>query len=132
MKINKIDHISIAVKDIKSFGKIVSDLFGATFGPEQEVPDQKVKVSFGSFNVSKLELISPISSDSPISKFLDKKGDGLHHICLEVENLEETLKKLKEKGVEPIGKISTGSYGKKIVFLNFKKTGGVLIELKEK
>jgi len=132
MKINKIDHISIAVKDIKSFGKIFSGLFGVNFGPEQEVPDQKVKVSFGSFNGPKLELTSPTSSDSPISKFLEKRGDGLHHICLEVDNLEKCLEELKQKGVEPLGKISTGSYGKKIAFLDFKKTGGVLIELKEK
>ena len=132
MKINKIDHISIAVKDIKTFGKIFSELFGIDFGPEKEVPDQKVKVAFGNFNGAKLELTSPTSPDSPISKFLVKRGDGLHHICLEVDNLEETLEKLKEKGVEPIGKVSTGSYGKKIVFLDLKKTGGVLIELKEK
>ena len=132
MKINKIDHISIAVKDIKSFGKIFSDLFGANFGPEQEVTDQKVKVSFGNFNGSKIELTAPTSPDSPISKFLEKRGDGLHHICLEVDNLEKCLEELKQKGVKPLEKISTGSYGKKIVFLDFKKTGGVLIELKEK
>lgn len=132
MKINKIDHISIAVKDIKKFGKIFSDLFGANFGLEQEVPDQKVKVAFGNFNGSKIELTAPTSPDSPISNFIEKRGDGLHHICLEVDNLEKCLEELKQKGVEPLGKISTGSYGKKIVFLDFKKTGGVLIELKEK
>jgi len=132
MKINKIDHISIAVKDIQTFAKFFSELFGIEFGPEKEVPDQRVNVSFGSFNGSKLELTSPTSSDSPISKFLEKKGDALHHICLKVDNLEKCLEELKQKGVEPLGKISTGSYGEKIVFLDFKKTGGVLIELKEK
>ncbi len=132
MKINKIDHISIAVKNIQSFGKIFSELFGIEFGPEKEVPDQKVKVAFGNLNGTKLELTSPASLDSPISKFLEKRGDGLHHICLEVDNLEKALESLKEKGVEPLGKVSTGSYGKKIVFLDLKKTGGVLIELKEK
>ncbi|EQB63888.1 MAG: hypothetical protein RBG1_1C00001G1467 [candidate division Zixibacteria bacterium RBG-1] len=132
MKINKIDHISIAVKDISTFGKIFSELFGISFGAEREVPDQKVKVVFGTFNGSKIELTAPASPDSPIAKFLEKRGDGLHHICLEVDNLEKCLQELKQKGVEPLGKISTGSYGKKIVFLDFKKTGGVLIELKEK
>jgi len=132
MKINKIDHISIAVKDIESFGKIFSGLFGINFGAEQEVPEQKVKVAFGSFDGAKIELTEATSPDSPISKFLDKRGDGLHHICLEVDNLEKCLEELKQKGVEPLGKISSGSYGKKIVFLDLKKTGGVLIELKEK
>ncbi len=132
MKINKIDHISIAVKNIQSFGKILSELFGIELGPVKEVTDQKVKVTFGNLNGTKLELTSPASPDSPISKFLEKRGDGLHHICLEVDNLEETLKELNEKGVKPLGKVSAGSYGKKIVFLDLKKTGGVLIELKEK
>ncbi len=132
MKINKIDHISIAVKDSSTFGKMFSELFGINFGAEKEVPDQKVKVSFGNFNGSKLELTSPTSLESPISKFLEKRGDGLHHICLEVDNLEKCLEELKQKGVDPLGKISIGSYGKKIVFLDLKKTGGVLIELKEK
>ncbi len=132
MKINKIDHISIAVKDIQSFGKLFSELLEIEFGPAKEVPDQKVKVAFGNFNGTKLELTSPASPDSPISKFLEKRGDGLHHICLEVDNLEKCLEELKQKGVEPLGKISTGSYGKKIVFLDLKKTAGVLVELKEK
>ncbi len=132
MKINKIDHISIVVRDIQVFGKIFSELFGIEFGPQREVPDQKVKVAFGNFNGTKLELTSPTSSDSPISKFLEKRGDGLHHICLEVDSLEKCLEELKQKGAEPLGKISFGSYGKKIVFLDLKKTGGVLIELKEK
>ena len=113
-------------------GKIFSELFGIDFGSEKEVEEQKVKVCFGNLNGTKLELISPLASDSPISKFLEKRGDGLHHICLEVENLEKSLKELKKKGVEPTGKISYGSYGKKIVFLDLKKTGGVLVELKEK
>src|SRR5574341_1660019 len=93
---------------------------------------QKVKVAFGNFNGTKLELTSPVSSDSPISRFLEKRGDGLHHICLEVDNLEKSLEELKQKGTEPLGKISTGSSGKKIVFIDLKKTGGVLIELREK
>src|SRR3990170_3981747 len=128
MKINKIDHISIAVRDIQAFGKIFSELFGIKFSPEKEVAEQKVKVAFGNFDGAKLELISPASADSPISKFLENRGNGLHHICFEVDNLEKCLEELKQKGVDALGRISTGSYGKIIVFLDLKKTGGVLVE----
>lgn len=127
----KLNHVSIAVKDIQKFTDLYSSLFGIWFSPQKLLEAQKVKLSFGETGGAKLELISPSSEDSPIAKFLDKRGEGLHHICLEVENLAGTLERLKKKGIELIGEPLRGGSGKKIVFLHPKSTGGVLVELKE-
>ena len=127
----KLSHISIAVRDINKFAKLYENLFGIKFSSPKFVQSQKINLSFGETEGVKLELVSPPSEDSPIAKFLVKKGEGLHHICLEVENLDLVLEGLKKKGVEIIGAPAIGGSGKKIVFLHPKSTGGVLVELKE-
>ena len=127
----KLSHISIAVRGINKFARLYENLFGIKFSSPKFLQSQKVNLSFGETEGVKLELISPASEDSPIAKFLVKKGEGLHHICLEVENLDLTLEDLKKKGVEVIGAPTIGGSGKRIVFLHPKSTGGVLVELKE-
>ena len=127
----KLSHISIAVRDINKFANLYESLFGIKFSDQKSVESQKVNLSFGNTEGTKLELISPASEGSPIAKFLEKKGEGLHHICLEVENLDEVLDDLKKKEVEIIGVPTIGGSGKRIVFLHPRGTGGVLIELKE-
>lgn len=128
----KLSHVSIAVRDIQKFVELYSSLFGIGFSPPKLVEAHKVKISMGEIQGAKLELVSPASESSPISRYLDKKGEGLHHICFEVANLDETLKNLRKKSVEIIGEPSRGGSGKKIIFLHPKSTGGVLVELKEK
>jgi len=127
----KLNHVSIAVKDINKFAELYDKLFGITFSSTKHLDSQKVYLRFGETEGAKLELISPSSADSPISKFLEKRGEGLHHICLEVDNLDMVLDGLKKKGVEIIGTPTTGGSGKKIAFLHPGSTGGVLVELKE-
>ena len=127
----RLNHISIAVRDIQKFGELYSRLFGLSFSSPKSVDTQKVKLSFAEIQGAKLELISPASGEGSIPTFLDKKGEGLHHICFEVGGLDEVLEDLMKKGVEVIGKPTMGSSGKRIVFLHPKSTGGVLIELKE-
>ncbi len=127
----KLNHVSIAVKDIDKFAELYKKLFGIKFTPGRLVDSQKVYLRFGETEGAKIELTSPASPESPIAKFLEKRGEGLHHICLEVENLDRTLDYLKKKEVEIIGSPTVGGSGKRIVFLHPRSTGGVLIELKE-
>ena|SRR3972149_3173969 len=128
----KLNHVSIAVREINKFAELFEKLFGVKFSPVKNLDSQRVYLRLGETEGTKIELISPSAADSPISKFLEKRGEGLHHICLEVENLDTALQDLKKKGVEIIGPPTPGGSEKKIVFLHPKSTGGVLVELKEK
>ena len=125
----KIDHIAIAVNSLEESIKVYTSLLGVE--PELEtISAEKVKTAIYDLNGVSLELIESIGDDSPITKFLKKKGEGLHHVCLKVDNLEETMDELKEKGIDIIDETpKSGAGGKKIVFLHPKSTGGVLFEL---
>ena len=125
----KIDHIAIAVNSLEDSIKVYTALLGVE--PELEtIPAEKVKTAIYDLNGVSLELIEPTGKDSPIAKFLQNRGEGLHHVCLKVDNLEETMDELKEKGIDIIDEIpKIGAEGKKIVFLHPKSTGGVLFEL---
>lgn len=125
----KIDHIAIAVNSLEESIKVYSNLLGIE--PELEtITAQKVNTAIYVLNGVSLELIEPIGNDSPITEFLTKRGEGLHHVCLKVDNLEETMVELKEKGIDIIDEApKSGAGGKKIVFLHPKSTGGVLFEL---
>jgi len=125
----KIDHIAIAVNSLEESIKVYTSLLGIE--PKLEtISSEKVNTAFYELNGVSLELIEPIGDDSPINKFLEKRGEGLHHVCLKVENLEEAMDELKVNGIEIIDEIpKRGAGGKKIVFLHPKSTGGVLFEL---
>lgn len=125
----KIDHIAIAVTSLEESIKVYTALLGIE--PELEtISAEKVNTAIYDLNGVSLELIEPIGDDSPVSKFLQKRGEGLHHVCLKVENLEESIAELKEKGIDIIGETpKIGAGGKEIVFLHPKSTGGVLFEL---
>lgn len=125
----KIDHIAIAVNSLEKSIKVYTSLLGIE--PELEsVTAEKVNTAIYDLNGVSLELIEPVGDDSPITKFLKKKGEGLHHVCLKVDNLEETMDELKAKGIDIIDETpKSGAGGKKIVFLHPKSTGGVLFEL---
>ncbi len=129
----KVDHVAIAVPDLEAGVSLYKALLKKDPEHIEEVPDQKVRAAFFGVGETNLELLFPTSAESPISNFLQKnpKG-GLHHICLQVSNIEEHLETLKAQGVKLIDeKPRIGAHGKKIAFLHPKSTGGVLIELAE-
>ena len=134
MTFKKVDHVAIAVPNLEDGVKLYQSLLGK--GPEhiEEVPDQKVRAAFFGVGETNLELLFPTSPDSPISKFLEeKKGrGGLHHICLQVEDIRRTLETLKAQGVTLIDQVPRrGAHGKWIAFVHPKATNGVLIELSQ-
>jgi methylmalonyl-CoA/ethylmalonyl-CoA epimerase len=127
----KLDHIGIAVRSLAS-AKIYEDL-GLTIGHVETVETQRVKTAFLSVGDSNLELLEPTSPDSPIAKFIEKRGEGIHHICLRVENIEEHLERLKAKGYRLINEAPVpGAHGCRVAFLHPSAGNGVLIELSEK
>jgi methylmalonyl-CoA/ethylmalonyl-CoA epimerase len=130
----KVDHVAVAVPDLDEAIALYKKLLGKEPEHIEEVADQKVKAAFFGVGETNIELLWPTAPDSPISKFLeDKKGrGGLHHICLQVSDLEGHLEKLKQMGVKLIDeKPRIGAHGKRIAFVHPKSTGGVLIELSE-
>ena len=133
MKIKNIDHIGIAVKDIESALSFYRDALGLKLEEIEVVEEQKVKVAFLPISEGEFELLETTEEDGPIAKFIEKNGEGIQHIALRVENLEESLAELKSKGVRLIDeKPRKGAGGAKIAFLHPKSTGGVLLELCER
>lgn len=129
MKPKYIEHIGIAVKNIEEAKKYYEDILGLECYSVEEVADQKVKTAFFMIGQTKIELLEATSEDSTIAKFIEKKGEGVHHIAFAVENTDETLKDLEAKGVTLIDKTSrNGAEGLKIGFVHPKSTGGVLME----
>jgi methylmalonyl-CoA/ethylmalonyl-CoA epimerase len=132
MKVLKIDHIGIAVKNLEESSKLY-ELLGIASQGTEEVEEQKVRVSFFPIGDSEIELLESTSPDGPVAKYIEKNGEGIQHIALRVDNLEEALAELKAKGVRLIDeKPRYGAGGAKIAFIHPKATGGVLLELSER
>jgi len=130
--IEEIDHIGIAVKNLKSVLETLRNGLGLQPSFEEDVPDQKVHVAGYKIGQSVIEYLEPTSADSPISRFLEKRGNGIHHIALLVDNLDDTLKHLKKKGYRLIDeKAWIGAEGKRIAFIHPESFDGILIELCE-
>lgn len=127
-----IDHIGIAVKSLDSVKSFFKEILNIGFIYEEELPENKVKVLVFRFGETNVEYIEPLTDDSPVKKFLDTKGEGIHHIAFKVKNIEENLRVLKQKGLSLIDeKPRMGSHNKKIAFIHPKSTFGTLIELVE-
>ena len=127
----KLDHIGIAVRSLDA-AKIYEDL-GLSVQHVETVQTQRVKTAFLSVGDSNLELLEPTSPDSPIAKFIEKRGEGIHHVCFRVENIEEHLERLKAKGYRLINEAPVpGAHGCRVAFLHPGAGNGVLIELSEK
>ncbi len=130
--VKEIDHIGIAVKSLKSVLESLKDGLGLQPSFEEEVSDQKVRITGFKIGNCVIEYLEPTSPDSPISRFLEKRGNGVHHIALRVNNLNETLESLKNKGYRLIDeRARIGAEGKKIAFLHPASFNGILIELCE-
>lgn len=126
----KIDHLGIATKDIAEAMKFWVDALGLENIHTEEVVEQKVLTAMLPIGETRIELLEPTSEDSPISKFLEKRGGGIHHIAVAVENIEESLARLKEQGVRLIDeKPKIGAGGCLIAFVHPSSTNGVLLEL---
>ncbi len=131
----RIDHVAIIVRDIEQSLTFYRDTLGITPSEVKEVPTEQVRIAFlpmGGPGGSEIELIEPITEDSSLTKFLEKRGEGLHHICLEVENIDEALAEMKEKGASVLDKEPRIAAEGRAIFLHPKGTNGVLLELLEK
>jgi methylmalonyl-CoA/ethylmalonyl-CoA epimerase len=125
----KIDHLGIAVHSIEEASRLYTDVLGLPVRGSEEIRDQKVRVLIFQMGEVRIELLEPTSEDSPIAKFLAKRGPGLHHVAYRVEDLPGMLASLKDAGVTLIDETPRdGAHGMKIAFAHPNSTGGVLIE----
>lgn len=132
MKPSHIEHIGIAVSNLQDAVEFYEKTFGLECYGIEEVPDQKVRTAFFMVGQTKIELLESTDPEGPIGKFIVKKGEGLHHIALAVENIEEKLKIAAENGVRLIDeKPRKGAEGLDIAFIHPKSSSGVLIEICE-
>lgn len=130
MKPTHIEHIGIAVSDLEKAIKFYEDVFGLECYKIEEVPDQKVRTAFFMIGQTKIELLESTSPEGAVAKFIEKRGEGIHHIAFAVADIEAGLKETVEKGVAMIDcKPRRGAEGLDIAFLHPKATGGVLIEI---
>jgi len=127
----KIDHLGIAVKSLAA-AKGIYEKLGLPVSAEEEVPHEKVRLVMVPVGESRLELLEATSEDSTIAKFIAKRGEGLHHVCLQVPDLTAAVARLKKDGVRLVSdEIKTGAGGHKYVFVHPANAGGVLLELVE-
>lgn len=133
MKLSHIEHIGIAVKSLETSIKLYEEMLGIKCYAVEEVAEQKVKTAFFKVGDTKIELLESTDPEGPIGKFLERKGEGVHHIAFATEDgLQKTLDELSEKGIQLIDKTPRkGAEGMNIAFLHPKYTGGVLTELCE-
>ena len=128
--VNKIEHIGIAVKNMDDANILFEKLLGVPSYKEEAVESEAVLTSFFQTGTNKIELLMATSPESPIAKFLEKKGEGIHHIAFDVENIHEEIARLKNEGFVLINEVpKKGADNKLVVFLHPKNTNGVLVEL---
>jgi len=133
MKIKNIDHIGIAVKSIEQAGKFYTDVLGLHIEDIETVVEQKVNVAFIPITDSEVELLESVEPDGPVAKYIEKRGEGIQHIAFRVDDINQCLAELKEKGVRLIDQTPRhGAGGAKIAFIHPKETNGVLVEICER
>ncbi len=131
--IKRIDHISIVIEDIEEALITYQRALGLSLAEIQERPDLAARIAFLPTGDSEIELVQPVTSDSDVAKFLQKRGEGIHHSCLEVDDIEEALADLREKGLRLIDDVPRiGPKGERFAFIHPKGTHGALIELYER
>lgn len=130
--IHKIDHIGIAVRSLEESLTFYEEVLGLVLREILEIPERGVRAAMIDGGNTTIELLEPMDENSPVAKFVEKQGEGIHHIAFEVSNIEKALDILKEKGVELITpEPYRGAHGKRVAFLSPKSSHGVLIELCE-
>lgn len=133
MKIIGIEHIGIAVKNIREASSFWDHVLQIGHSTTEDIDDQGVITDIYDTGQGKVELLQAKYPDSPVAKFLDRRGPGIHHICLQVEDIDEAIQELKSEGIQLIGNgASIGAEGYRVVFIHPGSAGGVLVELAEK
>ncbi len=133
MKALKVDHIGIAVKDLDETLKFYTDILGLECQGTEVVEEQKVRVAFLPIGDTEVELLESTSEDGPIARFIEKNGEGMQHIAFKVDNIEEAIAYMKEKGMRMIDEAPRyGAGGAKIAFVHPKSSNRVLVELSER
>ncbi len=125
----KIDHIAIAVNDVEESAKVYQQALGVDNVEFETVETEGVKVAIIHLENARVELMQPTNDESPIKKFLDKKGQGLHHMALETDNIDGEVERMEGCGIQFLGKVRPGSAGTKVTFIHPKSLHGVLAEL---
>ena len=125
----KIDHIAIAVNDVEASAKVYQKALGIDEIEFETVESEGVKVAIIPMENGRIELMQPTKDDSPIKKFLDKKGPGLHHMALETDDIDGEVERMEGCGIQFLGKVRPGSAGTKVTFIHPKSLEGVLAEL---
>jgi methylmalonyl-CoA/ethylmalonyl-CoA epimerase len=125
----KIDHVAIAVNDVEESAKVYQQALGVDDVEFETVESEGVKVAIIHLENGRVELMQPTNNTSPIRKFLDKKGEGLHHMALETDNIEGEVERMECCGIQFLGQIRPGSAGTKVTFIHPKSLHGVLAEL---
>ena len=125
------DHIGIAVNNVEEALKTFEKVLKVKSKDIMDVPNEKVRVAMLELENGRIELLEPLSDDSPISKFLKERGEGIHHIGINTEEFEKDLNDAMSNGIKIVGGVREGSYGRKITFIHPKSLHGVLMELCE-
>ncbi len=125
----KIDHVAIAVNDLEAAVKQYQEAFAVTDVEFETIETEAVKIGILHLANGRIELMQPTNDNSPIKKFLEKKGEGLHHLALETDNIEGEVTRMEGCGIQFLGKIKPGSAGTKVTFIHPKSLHGVLAEL---
>ena len=130
--IKRVDHIAIAVKSLDEALSVFENLFGLKAAHIEELPDHGVKVAAIPIGDGEIELLEPLDPEGGVAKFIERRGEGIHHLCLEVDNIDEELKSLAERGFELIDKVGRKGLAGRVGFLHPRAAKGVVIELAQK
>jgi methylmalonyl-CoA/ethylmalonyl-CoA epimerase len=131
-RVLRIDHVAMVVEDLEATLSFWRDGLGLELSHIEDVPAEKSQVAFLPVSGSEIELVNPTSDDSGLKRYLEKRGPGMHHLCLEVDDLESMLKRLKDKGIQLINEAPVdGLGGKRYAFIHPKSANGVMVELYE-
>lgn len=125
----RIDHIAIAVKDLESALENFKNVLNIGHVDLEDVPAERVKVAILKLEDTRVELLQPLDDNSPISKFLMEKGEGIHHLAITADDIEKDVERASSNGAKMLGGIRSGSYGRKITFIHPKSVNGVLMEI---
>jgi methylmalonyl-CoA/ethylmalonyl-CoA epimerase len=128
--IKRIDHLAVLVEDIQQAVAFWRDGLGMEVSHQQDVPTEQARIAFLPVGDSEIELVQPTTDDSGLRRYLEKRGPGMHHVCLQVDDIEAMLARLKARGIELINEAPrTSADGKKYAFIHPRSAGGVMVEL---
>jgi len=128
----RLDHIAIAVRDLDAAVDTLSRALGLECTHQETVAGEQVRTAFLPVGETHLELLESTHPEGPVGRFVEKRGEGIHHLCFEVEDLDQALARCREQGLTPLGDPRAGARGTRVVFLHPRSAHGVLIELCER